>query len=60
MKTLVKFKADKEIPLVVGGIIPDTDFAALTALGAQHIFTPKDYDLVAIMEKSLDIAGKFA
>ncbi len=60
MKTLVKHKAEKEIPLVVGGIIPESDFAALTKLGAQHIFTPKDYDLVAIMEKSLEIAGKFA
>ena len=60
MKTLVKFKADKEIPLVVGGIIPESDFASLRKLGAQHVFTPKDYDLVAIMEKSLEIAGKFA
>ena len=60
MKTLAKHKADKDIPLVVGGIIPESDFAALTKLGAQHIFTPKDYDLVAIMEKSLEIAGKFA
>ena len=60
MQTLTKFKAEKEIPLVVGGIIPESDFAALKKLGAQHIFTPKDYDLVGIMEKNLEIAEKFA
>jgi len=60
MKTLVKYKADKEIPLVVGGIIPESDFARLKELGVQHIFTPKDYDLIAIMEKNLEIAEAFA
>lgn len=60
MKTLVKYKAEKEIPLVVGGIIPESDFPRLKEMGAQHIFTPKDYDLVAIMEKNLEIAEKFA
>ncbi len=60
MKTLVKYKAEKEIPLVVGGIIPESDFARLKALGVQHIFTPKDYDLIAIMEKNLEIAEAFA
>ena len=60
MKTLVKYKAEKEIPLVVGGIIPESDFPRLKEMGAQHIFTPKDYDLVGIMEKNLEIAEKFA
>ncbi len=60
MKTLVKYKAEKEIPLVVGGIIPESDFERLRALGVQHIFTPKDYDLIAIMEKNLEIAEAFA
>lgn len=60
MKTLVKYKAEKEIPLVVGGIIPESDFSRLKDMGAQHIFTPKDYDLVSIMEKNLEIAERFA
>lgn len=60
MKTLVKYKAEKEIPLVVGGIIPESDFGTLKSLGVQHIFTPKDYDLIAIMEKNLEIAEAFA
>jgi len=60
VKTLAKHKADKEIPLVVGGIIPESDFARLKELGAQQIFTPKDYDLIATMEICLDIAERFA
>ncbi|MBX3721935.1 MAG: protein meaA [Turneriella sp.] len=60
MKTLIKYKAEKEIPLVIGGIIPESDFPRLREMGAQHIFTPKDYDLVGIMEKNLEIAEKFA
>jgi (2R)-ethylmalonyl-CoA mutase len=44
----------------VGGIIPESDFARLKELGVQHIFTPKDYDLIAIMETNLEIAEKFA
>ncbi|MCX7632911.1 MAG: protein meaA [Turneriella sp.] len=60
MRTLVQYKADKEIPLVVGGIIPESDFPRLYQMGVQHIFTPKDYDLVAIMEKNLEIAEQFA
>jgi len=60
MKTLVQYKAEKEIPLVVGGIIPESDFSKLKQMGAQHIFTPKDYDLVGIMETNLEIADRFA
>jgi len=60
MATLKKYKADKEIPVVLGGIIPEGDFKRLKELGAQHIFTPKDYDLITIMETNLEIAEKFA
>jgi len=38
-----------ELPVVVGGIIPPEDAAALTAAGVARIYTPKDYDLNAIM-----------
>jgi ethylmalonyl-CoA mutase len=60
MQTLIKHKAESEIPLVIGGIIPESDFARLRELGVKHIFTPKDYDLVAIMETSLEIAERHA
>ena len=43
-----------EVPVVVGGIIPDADAAALKASGVAAVFTPKDYDATAIMAKVLD------
>ena len=38
-----------DIPLVVGGIIPAADAAAMEAEGVAKVFTPKDFDLAAIM-----------
>ena len=38
-----------EVPLVVGGIIPESDAAALRAQGVAAVFTPKDFGLDAIM-----------
>ncbi len=43
-----------EIPVVVGGIIPPEDAAKLRAAGVAAVYTPKDFDLTAIMA---DIAG---
>jgi (2R)-ethylmalonyl-CoA mutase len=38
-----------DIPVVVGGIIPPNDAATLKALGVAAVYTPKDYELNAIM-----------
>ncbi len=38
-----------DIPLVVGGIIPPEDAAKLERLGVAAVFTPKDFQLNAIM-----------
>ncbi len=43
-----------ELPLVAGGIIPSEDAASLSAAGVAAVYTPKDYDLTAIVA---DIAG---
>ena len=40
-----------DVPVVVGGIIPDSDAAALLALGVADVFTPKDYDATAVMAR---------
>ena len=40
---------DLDIPLVVGGIIPDEDAAVLRDLGVAKVYTPKDFELNAIM-----------
>lgn len=38
-----------DIPVVVGGIIPPEDAATLKGLGVAGIYTPKDFQLTAIM-----------
>ncbi|MEM8952305.1 MAG: protein meaA [Pseudomonadota bacterium] len=38
-----------DIPVVVGGIIPPDDAEAMKAEGVARVFTPKDFDLAAIM-----------
>ncbi len=38
-----------DIPLVVGGIIPDEDADHLRALGVAKVYTPKDFELNTIM-----------
>ncbi len=43
-----------DVPVVVGGIIPESDAAELTSLGVAQVFTPKDYDATTIMAKILD------
>ncbi len=42
-----------DVPVVVGGIIPESDAANLKELGVAEVFTPKDYDATAIMGKIL-------
>ena len=49
--------AGLDIPVIVGGIIPDEDCAALTEMGIARIYTPKDFDLNRIM---LDIVALVA
>ena len=44
-----------DIPVVVGGIIPDADAAWLKSKGVAAIFTPKDYDATVIMRKVLQV-----
>ncbi|MEO0360309.1 MAG: cobalamin-dependent protein, partial [Pseudomonadota bacterium] len=46
--------AGSATPVVVGGIIPEADEAALRAMGVAKIYTPKDFDLNRIM---FDIVG---
>ncbi|RID92531.1 protein meaA [Gemmobacter lutimaris] len=43
-----------DIPVVVGGIIPEDDAAKLRAMGVAAIYTPKDFELNRIM---LDIVA---
>jgi (2R)-ethylmalonyl-CoA mutase len=38
-----------EVPVVIGGIIPPEDAAQLRRAGVARVYTPKDFDLTAIM-----------
>ncbi|CUH65929.1 Methylmalonyl-CoA mutase [Thalassovita gelatinovora] len=38
------------IPVIVGGIIPDNDAARLLEMGVAKVYTPKDFELNAIMK----------
>ncbi len=47
-----------DIPLVVGGIIPPEDEKLLKAAGVAAVYTPKDFDLNAIMADIVRLAAK--
>jgi (2R)-ethylmalonyl-CoA mutase len=55
--------AGLKIPVVVGGIIPPDDEKAMLKLGVKRVYTPKDYELNAIMRDIVKVvdadAGKF-
>ena len=46
-----------EIPVVVGGIIPEADVASLRAAGVAAVYTPKDFELSRILR---DVVGLVA
>ncbi len=46
-----------DTPVVVGGIIPDEDAAKLEEAGVRRVYTPKDFDLTAIMSDIVDIVS---
>jgi ethylmalonyl-CoA mutase len=45
----------ESIPVVVGGIIPREDVNIVKQLGVVRVYTPKDFDLNAIMEDLMDL-----
>ena len=47
-----------EIPVVVGGIIPEADAAALRAAGVAAVFTPKDFELTRILRAVVAIVAE--
>ncbi len=46
-----------EIPVVVGGIIPEADAAALREAGVAAVYTPKDWDLNRMMSDIVALVG---
>ena len=52
--------AGVEAPVIVGGIIPPADAAALADAGIARVYTPKDFDLNRIMVDIADLVGERA
>jgi (2R)-ethylmalonyl-CoA mutase len=44
-----------DLPVIVGGIIPESDAEALRKLGVAAVFTPKDFGLTQIMGGIVDV-----
>ncbi|MDF9715483.1 protein meaA [Nocardioides sp. ChNu-153] len=44
-----------DIPVIVGGIIPDSDARRLRELGVAAVYTPKDFGLTEIMGGIVDV-----
>ena len=44
-----------DVPVVVGGVIPDEDERKLLDLGVARVFTPRDYDITAAVGAIADL-----
>ena len=50
LDVLARVRAERlDAPVIVGGIIPPEDEARLKAMGVAAVYTPKSFDLTAIM-----------
>ena len=47
-----------DIPVVVGGIIPPADAKTLKASGIAAVYTPKNFDMTAIMAEIVEIVAR--
>jgi len=47
-----------DVPVVAGGIIPDSDAAALEKDGVAAVYTPKDYDISRILEELVGLVKR--
>ena len=43
-----------DVPLVVGGIVPDADAVRLRDLGVARVFTPKDFEMSRVLDQVVD------
>ncbi len=53
-------KAGVTAPVVVGGIIPEQDVAALRKAGVAAVYTPKDFNISRIMREIVALVGDTA
>jgi (2R)-ethylmalonyl-CoA mutase len=51
-------EAGASVPVVVGGIIPPADEAALRGAGVARVYTPKDFEVSRIMGDIVDLVAE--
>ena len=56
MMTLLAEEGLMNIPVVVGGIIPEEDKSKLLQMGIAKVYTPKDFEMNAIMMDIVNLA----
>ncbi|MHA1164431.1 MAG: protein meaA [Alphaproteobacteria bacterium] len=54
---LMRERGMDKVPVIVGGIIPEADENILRQVGVARIYTPKDFQLNAIMGDIVELAG---
>jgi ethylmalonyl-CoA mutase len=50
-------EAGVDVPVVVGGIIPEQDVQQLKDAGVAAVYTPKDFDITRIMRDIVELVG---
>src|SRR5690242_12856244 len=50
--------AGADVPVVVGGIIPQADADKLLALGVERVYTPKDFEISRIIGDIVDLVAE--
>ena len=50
-------KESMDVPVVVGGIIPEADREQLLSRGVARVYTPKDFDLGEILADVASLIG---
>jgi (2R)-ethylmalonyl-CoA mutase len=55
---VLREQAGASVPVVVGGIIPPADEAALREAGVARVYTPKDFEISRIMGDIVDVVAE--
>ncbi len=57
---LMRAEGLSEIPVIVGGIIPDEDARRMQAMGIARVYTPKDFEMNTIMLDIVELVDRQA
>ena len=56
----MKAEGLEEVPIIVGGIIPEDDAESLRRAGVARVYTPKDFQIVQILSDMVDVVEAVA